>query len=275
MLSQPQQNNILCSLILTTLIYEFGTTIKRRYNTGSISYTNPVFLKDVELTTHSKDLLQHIPDISSGMVTSFWNNRVSDLQAGITLSLSHRRITVVFRGSESLTDWLIDFRLCRTEAEYGYVHSGFHYQLHHGGVGGEILDEVCKLKNTYPSFSIFVTGHSLGGALATLFSYELSVRLPTDNIQLINFGSPRVGDAIFQKNFDSKVNLFCLRVTNHRDPITVLPIWGYTHVGQEVLLSRLPRCCIFCEDTLLKRYNPWDHLCETYHKRFLEYIELE
>lgn len=41
---------------------------------------------------------------------------------------------------------------------------------------------------------LYVTGHSLGGALATLATLDHRRRYPTANVTMYNFGSPRVGN---------------------------------------------------------------------------------
>ncbi|EYC21273.1 hypothetical protein Y032_0020g90 [Ancylostoma ceylanicum] len=55
---------------------------------------------------------------------------------------------------------------------------------------------VRKLRATYPKYSIMFTGHSLGGALASLASTIFAHRNPVleDRIHLITFGQPRVGN---------------------------------------------------------------------------------
>ncbi|RCN34479.1 triacylglycerol lipase [Ancylostoma caninum] len=59
------------------------------------------------------------------------------------------------------------------------------------------LEAVWKQMNaTYPNYSIMFTGHSLGGALASLASTIYAHRNPIlkDRIHLITFGQPRVGN---------------------------------------------------------------------------------
>jgi len=54
---------------------------------------------------------------------------------------------------------------------------------------------VLNLNEDHPSASVIVTGHSLGGAIATLAIQKLERILPSNvNITLISFGSPKVGD---------------------------------------------------------------------------------
>jgi len=80
---------------------------------------------------------------------------------------------------------------------------------------------------------LVVTGHSLGGALATLFVYYNS---SLKNLNLITFGSPLVGNKKFVDNFNYNLNINLnkhYRVENGSDIITKIPlsILGYNHIG--------------------------------------------
>lgn len=91
------------------------------------------------------------------------------------------------------------------------------------------------------SWQVYSTGHSLGGALATLFALELSSSKLAKNghIQVImyNFGSPRVGNKRFADNYNQAVKN-SWRVVNHRDIIPTVPrLMGYCHVAQPIYLS--------------------------------------
>jgi hypothetical protein len=61
-----------------------------------------------------------------------------------------------------------------------------------------ILSVLKELPSTY---NLLVTGHSLGGALATLAAYDVIFKNAFLSVNLITFGSPRVGDSIFRDSF--------------------------------------------------------------------------
>ena len=71
---------------------------------------------------------------------------------------------------------------------------------------------------------IWITGHSLGAALATLAADRYR------NVKgLYTYGSPRVGDKDFKKNF--RMNTY--RFVNNNDIVTKVPPAGmYRHVGE-------------------------------------------
>lgn len=82
------------------------------------------------------------------------------------------------------------------------------------------------------SASVTVVGHSLGSALATLYTMENAGKV--HNPLLCTFASPRVGDATFVKAF-SALPLTSWRVVNDPDIVPKLPpeIAGFEHVNLE------------------------------------------
>jgi putative lipase involved disintegration of autophagic bodies len=72
-------------------------------------------------------------------------------------------------------------------------------------VASDVLTEVRRLLTLLPGYSLRVTGHSLGAALAHLTGMNLIKA--GYNVQMINFGQPRLGDdtyaAFANKNFSN------------------------------------------------------------------------
>ena len=68
----------------------------------------------------------------------------------------------------------------------------------------EIFNNLMKLLDKFPDYKIYVTGHSLGGSLSTLFSFVLASnpdpRIPKP-IKCITVASPRVGNITFRRAF--------------------------------------------------------------------------
>ena len=48
-----------------------------------------------------------------------------------------------------------------------------------------LLEEIMEMRGPEEHWHIYTTGHSMGGALAILLSYELSVRAPLPSARLI------------------------------------------------------------------------------------------
>jgi len=80
---------------------------------------------------------------------------------------------------------------------------------------------------------IYVTGHSLGGAIATLAAADLYSLSP--DLSVYTFGSPRVGDLAFASYFD-KIIPDTFRVVHNQDLVPHIPqrFLGFRHVSREV-----------------------------------------
>jgi hypothetical protein len=105
-----------------------------------------------------------------------------------------------------------------------------------GGAGGGLHSDDALAAPT-----VFVAGHSLGGALAQLCALDLrlSARLP--DVRLTTFGAPRVGNAVFARWLDAAVGPHA-RFTHARDVVpSVPPSWaGFAHAGREVWVVDAP-----------------------------------
>ncbi|MEZ6038475.1 MAG: lipase family protein [Planctomycetota bacterium] len=124
---------------------------------------------------------------------------------------------LVFRGTASLRDWLVNVRAVRRSWRGpGRVHYGFRRALL------RIWDQLEGPLAAAPR-GLFFTGHSLGGALATLAA-TLHAPLAT-----YTFGAPMVGDRAFVDALPSGLH----RVVNGRDLVPQLPPTrgGYVHGG--------------------------------------------
>lgn len=85
------------------------------------------------------------------------------------------------------------------------VHSGF--QSAYKGVEGTILSTVKSQLASNPSYRVVVTGHSLGGALASLSAVSLKTGIPNLNLKLYTYGQPRVGNAAFASLVENLVGM--------------------------------------------------------------------
>ena len=109
------------------------------------------------------------------------------------------------------------------------VHDGFLDQFNE-----VVYDIETNIKNYLSSNKtkkkIVFTGHSLGGALATLASCYFAIVFRDASINCVTFGSPRVGCS----NFTNTFNKYCnksYRFVNENDPVPSLPSsWRFSHV---------------------------------------------
>ncbi|HYF37424.1 MAG TPA: lipase family protein, partial [Prosthecobacter sp.] len=115
-----------------------------------------------------------------------------------------------------------------------FVHQGFHEA--YLAIDAPFADLVtAAARDDKP---VWLTGHSLGGALATLAAYHHQKKIHG----LYTFGSPRVGNAGFVKSLsEGLTNIW--RFVHHRDVIPALPPEGppgtrrYVHAGRAKWIS--------------------------------------
>ncbi|XP_019449987.1 PREDICTED: uncharacterized protein LOC109352451 isoform X1 [Lupinus angustifolius] len=188
----------------------------------------------------------------------FLDNQITDTQVAIWRDSTRRRLVVAFRGTEQTqwkdlrTDLMIQLTGLNPERIGGdikqevQVHSGF--LSAYDSVRTRII-AVIKLSIGYvdddfdplQKWQVYVTGHSLGGALATLLALELSssqiAKRGAISITMYNFGSPRVGNRRFAELYNERVK-DSWRVVNHRDIVPTIPrLMGYCHVAQPLHLA--------------------------------------
>jgi len=158
-----------------------------------------------------------------------------DINGFIGYLPAHSSIYVVFRGSQSFQNFVEDMELIQSNYTYCdncKVHSGFlASQL---SIEQDALTEVNRLQSLFPDYQIVVTGHSLGAALATLFSVTL-YHNGIKNPRLFNFGSPRIGN-INTAAYISELLPDINRITNHKDAVPHLPphsLTSFVHIAKE------------------------------------------
>lgn len=139
---------------------------------------------------------------------------------------------VIFPGTASATDWRTDAKVGRVDWSCGgRVHRGF------AAAFWSIKTELFRALQA--AQRIVITGHSLGGALATLAADAMSSQGWGDRIRaVITFGSPRVGDRKFAQLYNETIGHRTCRVVNAGDPVPHVPwLFGrYRHVATQVYL---------------------------------------
>jgi predicted lipase len=277
-------------LRITMLIYNYGKNITLPMNDkddDKDDQTIKTFVSELHATdtfenlklneTRKKILMEIAKSVPSGKLCEYIEDTDTDLQAGITISKGKKRICVVFRGSESNSDWYYDMMIMKHKLHDDiYVHSGFHLHLTKNNTYNKILDKLSLLTAANPDFQVYITGHSLGGALATLFGYMISDTIQ-NQIIVASFASPRVGNYKWKLAFDSKENLTHYRITNKRDIITAFPYYKYYHVGINIQLSDT-KCHTFdqsyiknwYDESILTCWSAYEHDCDLYYDRLLK-----
>lgn len=129
------------------------------------------------------------------------------------------RAVFAFTGTEFISEWIADlwFIPCAPNKLNGYksnilVHTGF-YEIYMS-----IRDKLWDWYNTHSVHTLFITGHSLGGALSSLCAFDFGV--PCHHV---SFAAPRSGNIEYTQTFLERVP-DSIRINNTEDIVCQLPL---------------------------------------------------
>jgi len=204
----------------------------------------------------------------------FLTHRDTSSEVAMWRQRSSRILIIAFRGTSDVLDVLTDVNLLQTPLEQGYadqksddprmVHSGFFASARAINQRlKELLVAACA--GTPGEWSLLITGHSLGGALASLMAPDLigkvdvsrgfkerpdqswwgqaqslgkellssakekipGAELPRfGDVKMYTFGAPRVGNSEFARYFDETFGPDAFRIVNGADVVPRLPRHG-------------------------------------------------
>lgn len=161
----------------------------------------------------------------------------ADATGYVAYDVTRKTTVVAFRGSRSFRNFVADleYNMNSTDLCHGCdAHGGFWQAWLESRTG--ILSAVQAAKEQNPNYKLVVTGHSFGGALATLCAAEL--RKMGHDTALYTYGSPRVGNKALA-DFVTNQPGGNFRITHTNDPVPHLPLlmMGFQHVRPEYYIS--------------------------------------
>lgn len=199
-------------------------------------------------------------------------------------------VFLAFPGTETLHDAKLDLRVTRvpfagkTPAEFAaaaadlehksgakpLVHQGFNDYVQQvlfsqplkQAAGLTLGEELARQLQAHPQCSLYITGHSLGGAVATLAAARLAdMGVAPEQLKVITFGAPAVGNEAFARAYEHKFSL--QRVVMAGDPVnTVLQSLsgGFVQFGQKTewqsnMTERFPHGMAVYLDEAFRHYT--------------------
>ena len=159
----------------------------------------------------------------------------------------HRALLLAFPGTENVQDAKVDLRTTsvpfggasvpeftriaqedRQTTSYPLVHKGFDdytmTAVFHDeadtvlGSVGTMGEQLAAELKAHPEEVLILTGHSLGGAAATLTAARLSdMGVSAQQLRVITFGAPAVGNERFARRYETRMDL--TRIVMEGDPV--------------------------------------------------------
>ncbi|KAJ7090136.1 Alpha/Beta hydrolase protein [Mycena epipterygia] len=169
---------------------------------------------------------------------------LTDLHGYVARDDTRKEIIVAFRGSVTPANFITD--ALATLVDWDTTHSNvvappgtkvhFGFQNVWSKVSAKTLETVRTELAAHPGYSIVVTGHLLGGAMAALAGINLQMLYPTTVVRLYTYGQPRTGNAVFATWVDTLITpQRSFRVVHSNDGVpTMVPMaLGYMHHSTE------------------------------------------
>jgi len=232
---------------------------------------------NVEILEEMKDLFKSDPGVEDDIYLSTFRSvdNKKTLVYGIVKDTRNKKIVVSFRGAMGFKnghlvnrDWNMNLQAFVTDMdtpekvkdkmkgktkERVLVHRGFsNYLFNNAREKGqqkydEILDDLKDLMEE--GYSVYVTGHSLGAALATMFAFAIAgggeeTDFIPRPISCITFAAPFLGTNSFREAFEQEEKdglIRSLRVTVAEDPVPTVPF-----VSISSFLKPFPRAMKHC-----------------------------
>lgn len=138
-----------------------------------------------------------------------------------------RVAVVVFRGTVDLENWLTNLTVRAAKIPGGHVHRGF--LLAYRGVQDRIRAAVKEIDAEH----VWITGHSLGGALAVVCAHDFRQDDAIGVTGIVTFGQPMVGKPNLSGHLDSLLAAKHQRFVNGWDIVARVPP-SYRHSGSYV-----------------------------------------
>jgi pimeloyl-ACP methyl ester carboxylesterase len=136
-------------------------------------------------------------------------------------------VVIVFRGTDDEPDWIVNLDSIPTNTPDGRIHEGFYdaYQT--------LRNEVVRAVRSGRPKYVWITGHSLGGALAVVCAYKCLADDQIDVTGLVTFGQPMVTMGKLADYFNTRLLGRYVHFVNESDLVPRVPPF-FSHCGSLV-----------------------------------------
>jgi hypothetical protein len=134
---------------------------------------------------------------------------------------------VAFRGSCAPADWRTNLTLIPTKRPWGWVHLGFARAAE--ALWPAVREQVASSLD--PQGKLYLTGHSLGGAMAVISALKVALELNSKVDGLVTFGQPPVAGRSTIRSLKAAGLQNYQRIVSSVDIVATGPIMPFYHAG--------------------------------------------
>jgi predicted lipase len=149
----------------------------------------------------------------------------------VLVNETQNELIITIEGTDTLSNWIDNLSIGLKKND---IHKGF-YRYSTQCVRKYNLIDVVK-KNEKP---LYICGHSLGAAAATVILFKLAMHVRDKECYLILFGSPKPGGKMFSQEFAKRLpNVNVYNYQNPKDFVCKFPMFfGFSHINEEVFYT--------------------------------------
>lgn len=173
------------------------------------------------------------------------SKHIYNVPKDVLINETKNELIITIEGTDTLSNWIDNLSIGLKKND---IHKGF-FRYSTYCIRKYNLINIIK-NNKKP---LYICGHSLGAAAATVILFKLAMYLHNVECYLILFGSPKPGGKHFSEEFAIKLpNVNIYNYQNPKDFVCKLPcLLGYSHINQDILFTKK----VFLIHNILKNHD--------------------
>lgn len=195
------------------------------------------------------DVESHNATVLGSFSDALTDGSLTGMEGFVGVDPVQSAIVLGLKGSNSVRNWITNGVITLTDCgntidtDDCKVHAGFNEAWLNIATDATALIDAAVA--AHPNYTVVVTGHSLGAAVANVAAANLRAYFAgtTTMVDLYTFGSPRTGNGAFVEFLSDTTQGRAFRVTHTDDPFPRLPpnswlLGSYRHVEPEYWVTR-------------------------------------